>query len=122
MASVQQGLLLHRDTSKAFSLISTEIERLSRMETPKSPDPEKITPLFPGTSSAVPLPPDPEVVGKLEWLLEEAKSGKLIGLACCYYSAHEQTGYAAIGKVTWPHMVATLERLKLELLMQQGTI
>ena len=82
----------------------------------------KISALFPNQASAAPLPADPEVINELRKLLAEAESGKCIGVCIVAFSAHEESAYLAVGKVTWQKAVADLERLKFTLLFQQGPI
>ena len=73
---------------------------------------DNISPLFHDRPTAAPLPPQPDVIGVLESLLNEARSGQIIGLACIAFHNSGSFRSGTAGKVSYLTMLGALEDLK----------
>ncbi len=76
---------------------------------------DNVAPLFPDRPSAAALPPQPEVIGLLEHLVELAKQGKLVGLVIIGFDEMSEGSHALVGKCPYATTIGIIEDVKFNL-------
>lgn len=78
----------------------------------------EVVPLRPDRASAMPIPPDEDTIEVLEGLLDEARSGKVIGFSGVCFDPQRQFRVVSVGKITHQQSIGGLEMAKFEIMQQ----
>ncbi len=80
---------------------------------------DNVRALFSHRPTAAGQPPQQDVIETLEYLLNEARTGKITGLATIAFDAQGNTLPETTGKIVYSSLICELEAMKIFAVLQQ---